>query len=155
MAETDVMISRPRGPFGAFAARKKSEILQRRAQVAQLFLRKTPVGKIAEALKVTQGTISGDLKALRVVWKEEAVRDIKEHQAQLVAELDIIINECTTHLHDKTRDRSLDSVWITQWRVTLLERAKVLGLLDNHIDVPGGSRIGIREVVIELPPGNE
>jgi hypothetical protein len=135
--------------------RKRSEILQRRAQVAQLFLRHTPTMDIAKALSVGPSTIKGDLKALRVVWKEEAVRDIKEHQAQLVAELDIIINECTTHLHDKTRDRSLDSVWITQWRVTLLERAKVLGLLDSHLDIPGGSRIGIREVVIELPPGNE
>jgi DNA-binding transcriptional ArsR family regulator len=134
---------------------KRSAILQRRAQVAQLFLRKTPVGKIAEALNVTHGTITGDLKALRIVWRDEAIRDIKEHQAQLVAELDVIINECTVHLHDGMRDRSLDSVWITQWRVTLLERAKVLGLLDNHIDVPGGSRIGIREVIIELPSGNE
>ena len=154
MAETGI-IERPRGGLGAFQARKKSEIAQRRAHVAQLFLRKTPVGKIAEALGVTQTTISGDLKALRTVWRDEAVRDIKEHQAQLVAELDVIINECTVHLHDKARDRALDSVWITQWRVTLLERAKVLGLLDNHIDVPGGSRIGIREVVIELPSGIE
>jgi hypothetical protein len=135
--------------------RKKSEILQRRAEVAKLFLRHVPTIDIAKALNVVQGTINNDIKALRVVWRDEAIRDIKEHQAQLVAELDIIINECTVHLHDKVRDRSLDSVWITQWRVTLLERAKALGLLDSHIDVPGGSRIGIREVVIELPPGNE
>jgi hypothetical protein len=83
------------------------------------------------------------------------MRDVGEHKARLVAELDAIIVECTRHLRDKERDKSLDSTWITQWRTTLLEKAKVLGLMQERVDITSGGRaIGVKEVIIELPPDN-
>ena len=136
----------------------KTQIAMRRAAVATLFLRHTTRHDISKALGVSQSSISCDLKFLREQWMAEALRDIKEHQARFIAELDSITSECTAHLHNKDRDRSQDSVWITQWRVTLLERAKVLGLLDSKssIDITSGGRaINVREVIVELPAGSQ
>lgn len=136
--------------------RKNTEIFQRRAMVAEMFLHHANELEIATALKTSKSVISRDLKVLRSVWYADAMRDMREHKSRLIAELDAIVEECTVHLHNKDRDRSLDSQWITQWRVTLLERAKVLGLLEQKtaLDITSNGRtIGVREVIIEMPSG--
>jgi predicted transcriptional regulator len=158
MTELEMVPGRPRGGVGAFQARKRTEIIQRRANVASLLLHHKRETEIAKALGVTQGCISMDIKMLKLQWEKEAAESIKVHQARLIAELDELTAECARHLHKEGRDPNLDSVWVVQWRTTLLEKAKVLGLIENKsaVDITsGGSRIGVREVVIELPPGNE
>ena len=70
---------------------KKTEIANRRKQVAQLYLNR--VGDqtaIAEKLSVSQGTVSNDIKALNKAWLEDAKSDIAQIKARELAELDFM-----------------------------------------------------------------
>jgi transposase len=135
--------------------RKRALIMARRARVAKLYLNRVNQTDIATALKVSTTTIMYDIRALNQQWYEEAMKDIGEHKARMLAELDAIIAECTTHLHAANRDQNMDSIWVTQWRTTLMEKAKVLGLMQTKVDLTSdGKAIGVREVIIELPPEN-
>ena len=72
---------------------KKLALLQRRQQVAELALQGWSQAKIAEHLNVAQGTISGDLTAIRKEWRESALRDFDEARAIELQKLNLIETE--------------------------------------------------------------
>jgi hypothetical protein len=72
---------------------KKLAILKRRQQVAELYLQSWPQAAIAEQLSVEQSTISADLKAIRKEWRESAIRDFDEAQAEELKKLDRVERE--------------------------------------------------------------
>jgi hypothetical protein len=63
-------------------------IEQRRARVAASYLRGEYQHDIAEREGVVQATISNDLKAIRAMWRESAVRDLDAHKERELARLD-------------------------------------------------------------------
>lgn len=75
---------------------KKTEIANRRKQVAQLYLNKVDQQDIATKLEVSQGTISNDLKALNKEWVERAQSDISVIKSRELAELDFMELEAAT-----------------------------------------------------------
>ena len=65
-------------------AQQRTAIDRRRARVAQLALAYVPQQAIALELQVSTGTISGDLKAIRDGWREDAKMDV---QSALIKEV--------------------------------------------------------------------
>lgn len=54
------------------------KIQQRRQQIADLYLKGQTQSAIAQALAVSQPTVSSDLKAIRRQWRDSQVRDFDE-----------------------------------------------------------------------------
>jgi hypothetical protein len=72
---------------------KRLAILRRRQQVAELYLQSWSQAAIAERLQVDQSTISGDLKAIRREWRESAIRDFNQAQAEELQKIDRVERE--------------------------------------------------------------
>ena len=110
--------------------KKRGEMLARRRKVASLYLRRVNETDIAERLKVSQATVSRDVKWLMQQWREAAVADIAEARGRELAELD-----------EMEHDAALQFVTTKspQWFTARLEckkrRAKMLNL-----DVPPTAR---------------
>jgi DNA-binding transcriptional ArsR family regulator len=64
------------------------KIAQRRAKVAEMYLKGRFQWEIADSLGIDQATVSRDLKALQKEWKESAVRDFDEAKEQELARVD-------------------------------------------------------------------
>lgn len=74
-------------------ARKKTELADRRKDVATRYLRGEQQAEIAGALGVDIATISRDLATLRSLWLESAVRDFDAARAQELAKIDAVERE--------------------------------------------------------------
>jgi IS30 family transposase len=72
---------------------KRLALLQRRQQVADLYLRSWTQTAIAERLSVTQPTICEDLKRIRRQWRESAIRDFDAAREQELQKLDLLERE--------------------------------------------------------------
>jgi hypothetical protein len=72
---------------------KKLQILKRRQQVAELYLQCWAQAAIAEHLGVDQSTVSGDLRALRREWRDSALRDFNQAQAEELQRIDRVERE--------------------------------------------------------------
>src|SRR5215510_13841168 len=59
----------------AVKRQKKVDIQRRRQQIAELFIQGRTQCEIAEALNVSQPTVSLDLKAIQKSWRESAIFD--------------------------------------------------------------------------------
>ena len=68
-------------------------IIQRRKQVAELYLQGWSQPAIAHHLEVSQSTICGDLKAIREDWRDSAIRDFDELRATELQKLDLVEKE--------------------------------------------------------------
>lgn len=77
----------------AVTPNKKFAILQRRQQVADLYLQGWTQTAIAERLSARQGTISHDLKAIRQQWRESTLRDFDEAQGEELHKIDRVERE--------------------------------------------------------------
>ncbi len=75
------------------APSKRLALLQRRRQVAELYLRSWTQTAIAERLGVTQPTICEDLKRIRQQWRESAIRDFDAAREQELQKLDLVERE--------------------------------------------------------------
>jgi Putative ATPase subunit of terminase (gpP-like) len=72
---------------------KNLDILNRRHQVAQLYLQNWTQAQIADQLGVRQPTISDDLKQIRQQWRESGVRDFNEAREQELQKIDLLERE--------------------------------------------------------------
>ena len=72
---------------------KNLDILNRRHQVAQLYLQNWTQAQIAEQLGVRQPTISADLKQIREQWRESGVRDFNEARELELQKIDLVERE--------------------------------------------------------------
>jgi Putative ATPase subunit of terminase (gpP-like) len=72
---------------------KNLDILNRRQQVAQLYLQNWTQAQIADQLGVRQPTISEDLKQIREQWRESGVRDFNEAREQELQKIDLLERE--------------------------------------------------------------
>lgn len=73
--------------------REDVQIEQRRQSVASLFLRGWTQSAIAHELKVSQPTISGDLKAIRREWRDSRIRDFDEAVVVELKKLEVVERE--------------------------------------------------------------
>jgi hypothetical protein len=67
---------------------KKHIINERRARVAELYLKGTPQHKIAGICRVTQSQVSYDLKRLSQQWIESSLMNIDQLKARELAKID-------------------------------------------------------------------
>ncbi len=72
---------------------EETRIQYRRKQVADLYKKDYTQVAIARELRVSQATISSDLKAIRLKWTESQVRDYDEARAEQLQTLAFIIQE--------------------------------------------------------------
>jgi hypothetical protein len=68
--------------------RKKTEIINRRQQVAEKYLRGAYMSQIAQDMGVDTATISRDLATLRKEWLERSIGMIDQRKAAELAKLD-------------------------------------------------------------------
>lgn len=117
---------------------KKTEITNRRKQVAQLYLNHVQQCDIAEKLGVSQGTISGDLKALNKAWLEDAKGDIAQIKARELAELDYMELDAAATIQKLKKEGDYSkALRYAEHRLNIKDRrAKMLGLYEpDKIDV--------------------
>jgi len=103
--------------------RTAAQVAARRRQVARLYVHRVTQDQIAQQLGVSQSTISRDIKALLKAWRQAALRDVAEHLARELAELDVMEQQCATRFAE-TRQRE----WLTERRQIKQLRAQLLGL---------------------------
>lgn len=72
---------------------KKLAIEKRRQQVADLYLQGWSQAAIAQSLQVTQYTISEDLKHVRELWRNSAIRDFELARQMELLKLERIEHE--------------------------------------------------------------
>lgn len=72
----------------AIIPRSKTEITNRRQQVAEMYLRGAYQSQIAEELGIDQSTVSRDLAELRKEWLERSINHIEQKKANELAKLD-------------------------------------------------------------------
>lgn len=99
------------------------EIANRRQKVAQLYLRRQTQEAIAQALKVSQATVSMDLTELRKQWAAESVDALDQVKVREAAELDEMEAEAAVEFSKK---KSWE--WYDRRLKTKERRAKLLGL---------------------------
>jgi hypothetical protein len=68
-------------------------VVQRRQRVTELYLKGWSQAAIAEELKVSQATVSGDIRHVRRQWEESAVRNFDELRSRELEKLGIIERE--------------------------------------------------------------
>jgi predicted transcriptional regulator len=76
--------------------RTDAEREERRIKVARLYLNKITQHEIAKKLGISQGTVSNDLKAIKVEWKKEYAEILDERKAQELAELQSMERDAAT-----------------------------------------------------------
>ena len=69
-------------------SRHKSEIERDRRNIAKLYLSGTTQMDIAEQLKISQATVSRDLKAIEKEWAVARINDIDERKRMELAKID-------------------------------------------------------------------
>jgi predicted transcriptional regulator len=70
-------------------ARKPDPVVaKRRRMVAELALRRISQAAIAEAMGISQPTVSRDLAAIEAEWRREMVEDVESKKAREIAELE-------------------------------------------------------------------
>ncbi len=72
---------------------RRFAVEKRRRQVVELYLQGTGQGAIAEQLRISQSTVSDDLKAVRKQWRDSAIRDFDELRSIELEKIDLIERE--------------------------------------------------------------
>lgn len=68
--------------------RSPTQIVRDRAEIARLYLMGVTQAEIGERLDMTQPMVSYDLKAIRALWTDSAIRDFDEVKSQELAKID-------------------------------------------------------------------
>jgi hypothetical protein len=69
---------------------RTTRVAERRLVVAERYLKGEPQSSIARDLKLTQSQISLDLRAIRTLWLQAAVRDFDEAKSVELAKVDLV-----------------------------------------------------------------
>jgi transcriptional regulator with XRE-family HTH domain len=77
----------------AMTSHRRSQIMERQQQVAELHKKGWSQAAIADRLKVTQPTVSSDLKKIRAEWLRSTVRDFDLARAQELQKIELIERE--------------------------------------------------------------
>lgn len=109
----------------------KTQITNRRTQVAKYYLNRMHQTEIAAILDVTQATISNDIKALNKKWAEESQADISEQKSRELAELDLMELEAVVmyQKYKKENNSKEANKWYKSRLDTKKMRADILGLM--------------------------
>lgn len=89
------------------SSRETTEIAYRRQKVAELYLRGDYQTTIAQALGIDQAQVSRDLKALRALWLQSAVRDFDAARAQELAKIDEVERAAWEAWQRSTQDKEI------------------------------------------------
>jgi len=116
----------------------------RRSKVASMLAMRITQGKIAEALKVSRGTIVKDVKALEVEWREAMLGNITDIKARELQELSVIEGEAWVGFQRTRRPLTKggppspgDPKWLRVVLDVKRRRAELLGL-DEPIEIRHG-----------------
>ena len=117
-------------------SRHKSEIERDRRNIAKLYLSGTTQMDIAEKLKISQATVSRDLKVIEKEWAAARINDIDERKRMELAKID---NLELVYWEGGRRARRMPRSKPSRCRVTQTSRAR--------LKRPGASkdRLGIRD----------
>jgi len=153
-------------------------ILDRRRQVADLYLRGTPQYLIARQFNVHKGQITRDLQAIREDWKRAAALDFGERLAQELAKVDRLELEYWTAWDRSCKDAQVllaetiktadgsraktskrvegqagDPRFLTGIQWCSEQRCKLLGLIKTKLEHsgPGGEAIPVRVIEFTGP----
>ena len=74
-------------PLGR-GAHVTTETLARRGKVAAFYLQSWTQARIGLELGITQQTVSNDLHAIRLIWRESLIRNFDDARAQELAKID-------------------------------------------------------------------
>lgn len=85
-------------------ARSKSQIARDRKKIANLYLKGTYQYDIADELKISQSTVSRDLKALQKDWQKSSLIDIDKKKAEELAKVDRLEIEYWEGWHESQKD---------------------------------------------------
>lgn len=66
---------------------QRTTIAERRTEVSTLRLRGHTQREIADKLRVSVGTVNGDIKAIEADWREQAATDVQSYKGRILAEL--------------------------------------------------------------------
>lgn len=66
---------------------KRTEMTERRTQVAALRLRGNTQREIADKLRISLGTVNADIKAIECEWRQQATADTQAYKGRVLAEL--------------------------------------------------------------------
>jgi sigma54-dependent transcription regulator len=125
---------------------KEAELIERRKQVAKLYLNRAKIADIADKLGIDYSTVSRDITYLKKCWLEESKEDISKQIARELAELDLM--ELEANIQYQAAKKAGKDVFMIRWKETQLKikdrRAKLLGLdrpqkveLDAKLDHSG------------------
>lgn len=96
---------------------------ERREQVGRMYANKMTEMEIAAALGVSQGTVSQDIKALRLEWKARYADVWEDYRRTEMADLDEMDRQCAGHVA-----RTQDSRWMAERLKVKKRKADMLGL---------------------------
>lgn len=112
-----------------YRAKQKNEMAERRRTVASLLAKRATQAEIAQALGVSERTISRDVEAIRAAWLEDTKKDAE-----------IFISRELAELEDMDRDAALrqeEGSWFDR-RLRVKERkAKMVGIDKQRYELTG------------------
>jgi len=111
-------------------SQQEAKTLERRAQVAHLYLNRVTETEIARQLGVSQGVVSTDLKRLKEEWHRQAGEDVAAMKSKQAAEIEMLIHDLAIRCAQKFDYRLILA------RVKLMERQAKLFGLDAQPDTP-------------------
>jgi len=110
----------------------KRDIAERRAQVAELYARRITQRDMAKMLKVSEPTISRDVKSLLKEWRKESTKKVDDVKAREMADLDAMERDVAMAMVVGKNRPSLkpqELARLAEARLRIKERrAKLLGL---------------------------
>lgn len=103
--------------------RVRVNIIKRRAEVARLLARKLDQFEIADIMKVSESTISRDIKALREQWLTSAKSTVEAMRAEELAELRLMERDAALQFA-----ATKDPRWMAERRQIKARIASLMGL---------------------------
>lgn len=106
---------------------KEYQLLDRRRQVAELYLYGKSQWEICRELKICQGTVSNDLAAIRKEWLHLMLRDFDARKSEELAKLDRIEAQAWDSFHLSKENAEFNRKRMEEAIVTLEEKVEVRG----------------------------
>ena len=103
------------------SSRETTELMKRRQQIAERYLRGEYQTTIAADLGINQAQVSRDLKAMRDLWLASAIRDFDAAKAQELAKIDAVERAAWQGWEKSTQDKEVS---IQETDGTLDEKTK-------------------------------
>lgn len=128
--------------------RSASMVAHHEKEIARMHLKENKTqAEIAEALGISQATVSRDLKRLRAQWGKEAKRGVRAWQGEMIEELkQVKASAWANHHAEKTEAKHLKEI-----RDTIMAMFKVLGMDSLVVEVDSTDDKGFELIFRQVP----